>query len=115
MQRCLICLFLFFSVVSSAVSSNCPFATPASDTDFCNSFHVAAECRCTSSGLPRGMCTNMNLLYKRMISMFSSVERACQFQHDTSFDVCMEDWKCYRQGGLDSYGELCSGTGLACE
>ncbi len=115
MRRCLICLALFFSVVCGVFAGNCPFATPASNSGFCNSFHVAAECRCTASGLPRGMCANMTLLYNRMLSMFGSVERACQFQHDTSFDVCIEDWKCYRQGGVDSHGELCNSTGLVCE
>jgi len=115
MQRLFICLFLLSSFISSAFASNCPFATVASDTAFCQSFHLAASCRCTASGLPKGMCNNMNLLYNRMISMFGSVERACQFQHDTAFDVCMEDWKCYRVGGLDYHGDLCNGTGLACE
>ena len=103
MQRFFIGFTLFFSAVFTVFAANCPFATPASDPAFCKSFHLAAECRCTNSGLPRGMCANMNLLYNRMISMFGSVERACQFQRDTSFDMCMEDWRCYRLGGVDSH------------
>lgn len=108
----LACLTLTTSV-SFAV--NCPFATDSSDAGFCQSFKAAAECRCGASGLPKGMCTNMSLLYTRMISMFGSLERACQFQHDTPTETCLEDWQCYRYGGTNARNELCSGTGLACE
>ena len=103
----------FFGLSSLAFA--CPSALPISDPGFCESFHVAAECYCTSSGLPRKMCNNMTLLYQRMIGMFGSLENACHFQPNTSYQECMDDWLCYRFGGQNSQGELCSGTGNACE
>jgi len=102
------------TTVSFAVPTFCSYATPSSETTFCDSFKLAAECRCVASGLPKGMCSNMELLYSRMVSMFGSLERACQFQHDTSLEECMEDWQCYRYGGTNGHNEPCSGTGRAC-
>lgn len=112
MKKSLMLMGLFLP--SFVFSANCPFATPSNSSSFCASFKVAAECHCTSSGLPKGMCINMDLLYDRMISMFGTLERACQFQHHTSFDVCVENWNCYRHGGMTIGHELCSGTGKAC-
>ena len=97
------------------LSIACPPALATDDLNFCASFKSAAQCYCTASGLPVGMCTNMGLLYTRMIHTFGSVERACSYQHNTSYQECLDDWKCYRLGGQNSQNTLCSGTGNACE
>jgi hypothetical protein len=106
----------FFSCTAfSSISVSCSAALPSNEPGFCESFHVAAECYCSSSGLPRKMCNNMALLYQRMIAMLGSLENACRFQNNTSYQECIDDWVCYRSGGKNSRGELCSGTGNACE
>lgn len=96
-------------------ASNCPQALPASELGFCSSFQKVAQCHCQASGLPAKMCNNVSMVYKRMISTFGSIERACKFQKDTTYDTCMEDWRCYQQGGLTDKGLLCNSTGLACQ
>ncbi len=114
-KKIIITLACTFSIPLFASITACPPATSSSDPGFCSSFKIAAQCHCTSSGLPTGMCTNMQLLYSRMISTFGSVKRACEFQHDTSTQNCVDDWNCYRFGGKNSQNELCSATGKACE
>ena len=104
------CLF----IVTLVHAAGCPEAISSSTPGFCNSFQVAAECHCVSKGLPRGMCTNVNLLFKRMIDTLGTVQRACEFQHETTSQLCVDDWNCYRYGGVNSSGQLCSGTGNAC-
>ena len=96
-------------------AASCPQALPTNDAGFCPSFKSVAGCHCTSKGMPKGMCLDMNALYNRMISMFGTLERACQFQHDTSTQNCIDDWNCYRSGGKDSQGNICSGTGKSCQ
>ena len=95
-------------------ATNCPQAVSASDKEFCSSFQKVAQCHCQASGLPAKMCQNVSMVYKRMINTFGSLERACQYQKDTSYETCIEDWRCYQQGGLTNDGQLCSGSGLAC-
>lgn len=58
---------------------------------------------------------NMKTIYDRMNSMFGSVRRACEYQHDTTVQNCIDAWTCYRTGGKTSQNELCNGTGNACE
>jgi hypothetical protein len=99
---------------SNMTNQSCPQALPASHSNFCASFKKVAICHCTSSGLPPTVCQDMESIYNRMVGMFGSVERACEYQHDTSKQVCIEDWRCYRSGGEDSKGNLCSATGYAC-
>ena len=103
-----------FSASTFAALTACPSAVSSSEPGFCSSFKLAAQCHCTNSGLPVGMCTNMQVLYSRMISTFGSVQRACEFQHDTSTQNCVDDWSCYQNGGINSQGGLCSSTGNAC-
>lgn len=111
----IISLTFFLSLNGYAASTACPPSSPTNTASFCSSFKASAECYCTSSGLPKGMCNNMNQLYSRMISMFGSLQRACEFQHNTSTQNCTDDWNCYRNGGNNSQNELCSSTGQACE
>ena len=108
-----VCLYSI-SLFSNALAS-CPIATPTHSLEFCNSFKIAAQCHCTSSGLPKGMCVNMHSLYDRMISMFGSLHKACEYQHDTTTQNCIDSWNCYRHGGTDSQQQLCSGSGNACQ
>jgi len=106
-------VFLIFFVISS-VSLACPKATPTNAPNFCATFRVAAQCHCTNSGLPSRMCMNVKLLYQRLISVFGALEKACEFQHDTTKEDCMDSWNCYLHGGNNVDGNLCSGTGRAC-
>ena len=123
---CTIGMIGFTSVANSALPSfilwfipkthqHCPQALPTSDPSFCPSFKSIGECHCTASGLPAGMCKDMNSIFNRMISVFGSIKRACEYQKDTSTQMCIDDWNCYRSGGKDSQNNLCSGTGKACQ
>jgi hypothetical protein len=116
MIKKIVVLFSYFLSISClAATTACPRAVPTNDPGFCASFKSVAECHCTSKGLPRSQCTNMKLLYDRMIAMFGSVRGACEFQRDTSTQDCIDDWNCYGTGGRDSQGRLCSSTGNYCE
>jgi hypothetical protein len=110
-----ILLSLFSFSCFAATPATCSQALPTNNPGFCASFKSVAECHCTASGLPRGMCTNMSLLYDRMISIFGSIQKACEYQHDTDTQTCVDDWNCYRSGGNDSHGRQCSSTGKACQ
>lgn len=92
----------------------CPRALPTNDPNFCASFKIAGTCYCTDTGLPSGMCQDMGLLYRRMLSVFGSLQKACEYQTHTSTQDCMDNWNCYLQGGIDSTGKWCSGTKQAC-
>lgn len=94
---------------------SCPRALPTDSPNFCASFKVAAICYCTSSGLPAGMCQDMNQLYGRLITVFGSLQKACEYQHFTTTEDCINNWTCYRQGGIDSTGKLCSSNEHACQ
>jgi len=100
--------------VSMTAMASCPRAVPTNDSDFCASFKSVAVCHCTSSGIPAGMCTDMNALYSRMISLFGTLQRVCAYQRHTSTQDCIDNWTCYRQGGIDSQGRECSATQKAC-
>ena len=115
LKKLTILFFCFFTISSFSSMAACPSATSSNSPGFCSSFKLAAQCHCTSSGLPMGMCMDMKLLYSRMISTFGSVKRACEFQHDTSVQNCVDDWNCYRSGGKNSQNALCSSTGNVCE
>jgi hypothetical protein len=92
----------------------CPEALPITDSNFCQSFDVAAKCYCVTSGLPLKMCDSTQKVYNRMISVFRSVESACSFQRNTTYQKCVDNWNCYRLGGSNAANEWCSGTGAAC-
>lgn len=94
---------------------SCPSALPTDNVSFCSSFKSVATCYCTSSGLPSGMCQDMNQLYNRMVVVFGSLKKACDYQHYTTPQDCMNNWNCYRTGGVDSTGKQCSSTQRACQ
>ena len=104
---------LFYLV--SGLSLACPNALPTDNINFCTSFKSAATCYCTSSGLPAGMCQDMSALYSRMVMVFGSLQRACEYQKYTTTQNCMDNWNCYLHGGRDSQAKLCSSTALACQ
>jgi len=110
MKKILVLLMAVFSITSFACSN----ATPTDDPGFCGSFKAAATCYCISSGLPSSACQDVNQIYDRMIFVFKSVEKACAYQTQTTPQDCMDNWNCYRNGGIDSRGRLCSGTTLSC-
>ncbi|MDP3559196.1 MAG: hypothetical protein Q8R79_02425 [Legionellaceae bacterium] len=101
----------FWSVMVVA----CPKALPTEDVNFCASFKSVATCHCTASGLPLSLCQDMGILYQRMIIIFKSLEKACEYQKYTSAQDCIDNWNCYRRGGFDSQGHACSTTQLACQ
>lgn len=108
-------VMICFLLLSSASFATCPLAVPTTSTEFCESFKVATECHCVLSGLPKGRCSNMDLVYKTMINTLGPLHRACAYQRYASTQECIDDWNCYRYGGQTSDGQLCSGTGHACE
>jgi hypothetical protein len=107
---------LVLSVFSTSIYAvtACPQAADTDNPGFCPSFQSVAQCHCAESGLPKSMCQDMNSIYKRMIVIFGSVQRACEYQKDTSTQNCIDDWSCYRTGGVNSRGALCSSTGRSC-
>ncbi|HVT62101.1 MAG TPA: hypothetical protein VHD33_01260 [Legionellaceae bacterium] len=105
------CLLSFCSISQA----NCPIALPTHAAGFCESFRVAAHCRCyerTYSTSPT--CATMDSIYKFMTAALGPLQRVCSTQRDTSVQECIDDWNCYRHGGVNSAGQLCSGTGHAC-
>lgn len=110
MRRLLISCLFFYTGYCAA----CPDALPTNDPGFCASFKSVATCYCTSSGMPNGMCQDTNAVYNRMLSMFGSLQRACEYQKYTSTQNCIDNWTCFLNGGVDSQGRTCSGTGAAC-
>lgn len=105
-----ICLFSF-SCFSMTLA--CPSALPTTHPGFCASFASVASCHCSST-LPKKMCENIDQIYKLMIARYGSIEVACKFQKETTPQDCLDDWHCYRIGGKNSKGGLCSSTGKPC-
>lgn len=99
----------------SVVSFACPHALATDNPAFCSSFKTAAVCHCTASGLPFGICQDMHVLYNRMIIIFKTLEKACEYQHHTSTQECVDNWRCYLVGGVDSQGRPCSSNQHPCE
>ena len=108
-----VCVLLLFCA-SSLTFADCPRARPIDDVNFCASFKTAAVCYCTASGLPSGVCQDMNSLYLRMIAVYGSLKNACSHQPYTTPEDCINNWNCYLYGGIDSTGKLCSGTKNPC-
>ena len=107
--------FIVFVCLFSFPTFACIIANPTDDANFCPTFKTAATCYCTASGLPAGMCQNMKNLYSRMMVVFGSLQKACEYQHYTSPQDCVDNWNCYLKGGIDSRGKLCNKTQQACE
>lgn len=99
---------------SSLSFSACPNALPTDNPNFCASFKTSAQCYCTNSGLPAGMCQDLNQLYSRMTAFYGSLENACRAQKYTSFEDCMDNWNCYLFGGVDSHQRACSSNFSKC-
>lgn len=102
------------SQANAAEALACQGALPTSDANFCATMKQSAQCHCVSTGLPQSVCQDIGQLYARLISVFGTLERVCAYQHETSKQECIDDWNCYRLGGVDSHGALCSSTGAAC-
>jgi len=114
MTRFILFFALFFCLPTYAAMQACvPAESPASP-NFCSTFDSSAVCYCSSSGLPASMCQDINEIYDRMISIFGSVEMACNYQQEIPVQSCIDEWACYRSGGRDSQGNLCNSTGKSC-
>lgn len=104
----------FLSLFIAHKHENCPKSSSLNQNTFCSQFKAAATCHCTSSGMPEKLCLKPETVYKRMLMVFGTQQKACEYQQDTSTQSCMDSWNCYRLGGKDSEGRLCSGTGHSC-
>ncbi|MFA6301822.1 MAG: hypothetical protein WC627_01645 [Legionella sp.] len=109
-----IALAFLFNLSAFANPLACARAVPTDNVNFCSSFKSVATCHCTASGLPTEMCKDMGAIYSRMLSVFGSLQRACEYQKATSPQDCVDNWNCYRLGGIDSTGKLCSSTQKSC-
>lgn len=98
----------------SISSYACDPAVPATAANFCPSFKAAVYCYCTDVWKAGGVCADMNRVYEIMMATHGSLDRACEFQKNTTKQICLDNWNCYRKGGRDSHGGLCSSTGRAC-
>jgi hypothetical protein len=105
----LLCFFF-----SSVLTATCPRASGTETPKFCASFKVAAQCHCQASGLPSMMCSNVRLLYQRLMLTFGTIEKTCAFQRDTTTEDCIDAWHCYLNGGKNMRGKLCNSTGRSC-
>ena len=99
-----------------SIALSCGQAAPINSPGFCASFKQVAVCHCSAS-LPEIMCQDMKMLYEFMLNTTNThtLSEACHMQSDTSPQNCIDDWNCYRNGGKDSKGNSCSGTGKRCE
>ena len=101
-------------LVFSGISFACPKVSAYDTPEFCGMFESIARCHCQASGLSAKMCSNVPLIYSRMLSTFGSIERACRFQKDTTPQNCIDAWQCYLKGGQLANGQVCNGTGSPC-
>lgn len=109
MKRLFIFLMCLFSVSAfSAPSPNCtpvsswPPSSPAFTHDaFCSQFASTAYCHCEEK-YSSGYChqkLKVKGIYNLMISVFGSLERACQDgQKDVDKDTCITQWHYYNDG-----------------
>jgi hypothetical protein len=100
--------------LTSIVAFSCSNAKATNEVGFCDSFKEEVFCHCVAKGWPKQMCENMDFLYKSMINFYDTLDNACHAQNDTTHANCMDNWNCYRKGGLNTHNEKCSSTGLAC-
>jgi hypothetical protein len=107
-----LCLLLGISSINYA--GNCPATPPYDSPQYCTSFENIARCYCMNSGLSAKICNDVHLIYDRMVATFGSLDRACKFQKNSSYQQCMDSWICYLKGGQAKDGTLCNGTGLPC-
>lgn len=114
MIRGIFAVLMYVLSLSTAFAA-CTNAVPTDNPNFCASFKSSAICQCIAHGLPSVMCQDMNMLYARLISVFGSLRKACEYQKYTSVEDCMDSWNCYRQGGVDSRGRICSSTAKSCQ
>lgn len=103
-------VFSFFSLASWSCQQADAYDTP----EFCANFESIAKCHCQATGLPARLCANVPMIYSRMLSTFGSIEKACRYQKDTSYQSCLDAWQCYQKGGRLADGRICNGTGLPC-
>lgn len=104
----------FLTIFIPKTHPSCSKSFPPNHSKFCPTFKSAAACACSTSGMPASLCEDMNTLHKRMLMVFSTQQKACEFQRDTTTQQCLDSWNCYRRGGKDSQGRLCQQTGEAC-
>ena len=109
------CVMMMLSASSVYADGNCPLASSISSTQFCESFKAAGECNCINNGLPARRCKDMNFVYRLAVDTLGNLQRVCEYQHIISTTECIDGWNCYRYGGFTSDGQLCNGTGHACE
>lgn len=121
---------VFFAVLFSVVTfssfsanysdnsaSNCGKALPTDNPGFCTSFSTVAKCYCTASGVPKVFCSSMKLIYNQMVAIYGSIDNACRSPlstQNTTAQDCIDNWKCFLHGGVDSQGRVCSSNQQRC-
>jgi hypothetical protein len=129
-KRIIILLLCFISCSTFAVSAtssqpssklrmSCPQAPVNTSGDFCNGFKASGYCHCDEKGMDAAVCEDMNQVYSAMMGYFSnSLDEACQYGEyedgGVPKQVCIDDWNCYRNGGVNPQGGLCNSTGAKC-
>ena len=122
MIRKIICVCVLLFTVNVVASPIFPISseyhatqqcTVTSDTvsNFCDLFKSAVT---SCSPLP----LSMHALYSMMITVYGTLQTACNkqaSQYGSDPQTCVDQWNCYWNGGKDSKGGLCSGTGKLCE
>lgn len=108
-------VLMLLSTTYGYADGNCPLASAITSPEFCESFKAAGECNCINNGLPARRCKDMNFVYRLAVDTLGNLQRVCEYQHIISTTECIDGWNCYRYGGFTSDGQLCNGTGHACE
>lgn len=114
LKKFAIVLFSLMCTASFAENLACPQAVPTNSPSFCASYKSVAYCNCLAHGMPSDKCADMNWIYTEMLVIYGTQDRACRAQKETTPQICNDDWNCYRLGGKDSQGRLCSSTGNHC-
>ncbi len=94
----------------------CPKTKPMDSKKFCSSFEGVVKCVCLANIHSSFMCRSMSVIYMTILAKFGSIEKFCNDKHQYRVppQQCIDEWNCYRNGGKNSQGVLCSGTGNRC-
>ena len=112
---CFICVSIFANPTTASLI--CDKAPSVSDPTYCSRFKEIAICHCQVDGIP-SMCGSMKEIYTNMISYFTTLKRACDWQQKKGSEIrttsaeCRDNWNCYWGSTPDG---SCSIPGLRCE
>lgn len=107
-------LYLTAFLPPATLAQQCSSGPPIDNPGFCRGFEASAYCECEKRAKIKYFCQSLDQIYRGMLLTYGSLENACRAQSHTSTQKCIDGWRCYRNGGKDSNGHLCSGTGKPC-